>query len=99
MEVLIKIGGQAVYVEVTVEVYKCRDSAEHKNENIIHEKRSIGTDGSNGLVVWTSPTIFLLPFYLFQVFPPRYTQCRLSLPLPAHKHFLNQRKGVYLTDS
>ena len=39
MEVLIKIGGQAVYVEVTVEVYKFRDSAEHKNENIIHEKR------------------------------------------------------------
>ena len=39
MEVFIKLSGQAVSVEVTVEVYECLDSAEHKSENLAHEKR------------------------------------------------------------
>ena len=39
MEVTIKINGQALSVEVSVEVYKCLDRADHKEENLAHEKR------------------------------------------------------------
>lgn len=39
MEVFIKIGGQAVSVEVTVEVCEYLDQAEHKSENLAHEQR------------------------------------------------------------
>ncbi|QNM04441.1 RNA polymerase sigma factor [Qiania dongpingensis] len=39
MEVTIKINGQALSVEVSVEVYEYLDSAKHKNENLSHEKR------------------------------------------------------------
>ena len=39
MEVTIKINGQALSVEVSVEVYEYLDSANHKNENLSHEKR------------------------------------------------------------
>lgn len=39
MEVFIKIDGQAVSVEVTVEVCEYLDRAEHKVENLAHEKR------------------------------------------------------------
>lgn len=39
MEVSIKIGGQAVSVEVTVEVCEYLDHAEHKSENLDHEQR------------------------------------------------------------
>jgi RNA polymerase sigma-70 factor (ECF subfamily) len=39
MEVFIRINGQAVSVEVTVEVYEYLDHADHKNENLAHEKR------------------------------------------------------------
>lgn len=39
MEVSIKIGGQAVSVEITVEVCKCLDRSEHKSENLAHEQR------------------------------------------------------------
>jgi len=39
MEVFIKFGGQAVSVEVTIEVYEYLDRADHKNENLAHEKR------------------------------------------------------------
>ncbi len=39
MEVFIKIGGQAVSVEVTVAVYEYLYQAEHKDENLAHEKR------------------------------------------------------------
>lgn len=39
MEVFIKIGGQAVSVEVTVEVCEYLDRAEHKVENLAHEQR------------------------------------------------------------
>lgn len=39
MEVTIKINGQAVSVEITVEVYDCLDRAKHKLENLAHEKR------------------------------------------------------------
>lgn len=38
MEVLIKIGGQAVSVEVTIEVREYLDRAEHKAENLAHEQ-------------------------------------------------------------
>ena len=39
MGVFIKIGGQDVSVEVTVEVCECLDRAEHKSENLAHEQR------------------------------------------------------------
>ena len=39
MEVTIKINGQALFVEVSVEVYECLDRADHKEENLAHEKR------------------------------------------------------------
>ena len=39
MEVAIKINGQALSVEVSVEVYECLDRADHKEENLAHEKR------------------------------------------------------------
>lgn len=39
MEVTIKINGQALSVEVSVEVYECLDRADHKEENLVHEKR------------------------------------------------------------
>lgn len=39
MEVLIKIGGQAMSVEVTVEVYEYLDQTNHKAENLSHEQR------------------------------------------------------------
>ncbi|OCN03427.1 hypothetical protein A7X67_11115 [Clostridium sp. W14A] len=39
MEVFIKIDGQAVSVEVTVEVCEYLDQAEHKVENLAHEQR------------------------------------------------------------
>ena len=39
MEVTIKINGQALSVEVSVEVYECLDRAKHKSENLSHEKR------------------------------------------------------------
>ncbi len=38
-EVTINIGGQALSVEVTVEVYEHLDRADHKEENLAHEKR------------------------------------------------------------
>ena len=39
MEVTIKINGQALSVEVSVEVYEYHDRADHKEENLAHEKR------------------------------------------------------------
>lgn len=39
MEVTIKINGQALSVEVSVEVYECLDRADHKKENLSHEQR------------------------------------------------------------
>lgn len=39
MEVTIKINGQALSVEVNVEVYEYLDEADHKEENLAHEKR------------------------------------------------------------
>ena len=39
MEVFIKISGQAVSVDVTVEVSRYLDHAEHKAENLAHEQR------------------------------------------------------------
>ena len=39
MEVIIHYNGQALSVEVTVEVYEYLDRADHKEENLAHEKR------------------------------------------------------------
>lgn len=39
MEVTIKINGQALSVEVSVDVYEYLDRADHKEENLAHEKR------------------------------------------------------------
>lgn len=39
MEVTIQIDGQAVSVEVTVEVYEYLDRTNHKEENLTHEQR------------------------------------------------------------
>ena len=39
MEVTINYNGQAVTVEVTLEVYEFLDRADHKTENLAHEQR------------------------------------------------------------
>lgn len=39
MKANIKINGQALSVEVSVEVYECMDEARRKSENLYHEKR------------------------------------------------------------
>ena len=39
MEVTINYNGQLVTVEVTEDVYAFLDYAEHKEENLAHEKR------------------------------------------------------------
>lgn len=39
MEITINDNGQMVSVEVTEEVYAFLDYAEHKEENLAHEKR------------------------------------------------------------
>ena len=39
MEVTINYGGQIVSVEVSIEVYEFLERAEHKEENLAHEKR------------------------------------------------------------
>lgn len=39
MEIIIQINGQALPVEVSVEVYTYLDQAAHKDENLAHEKR------------------------------------------------------------
>lgn len=39
MEVHIKVNGQAVSVEVTIEVYEFLNSVKRKSENLAHEKR------------------------------------------------------------
>ena len=39
MEITIKINGQAVSVEVSTEVYEYLDQADHKDENLSHQKR------------------------------------------------------------
>ena len=40
MEVTINYGGQLVSVEVSIEVYEFLDCADHKEENLAHEKRA-----------------------------------------------------------
>ena len=39
MEVTINYGGQLVSIEVSIEVYEFLDRADHKEENLAHEKR------------------------------------------------------------
>lgn len=39
MELIIKINGQDVSINVSTEVYKFLDRAKHKQENLAHEKR------------------------------------------------------------
>lgn len=39
MEITIQINGQALSVEVIIEVYQYLDRAGHKNENLAHEQR------------------------------------------------------------
>lgn len=39
MEITIQINGQALSVEVSIEVYQYLDQADHKNENLAHEQR------------------------------------------------------------
>lgn len=39
MEVTINYNGQALTVEVTIEVYEYLDRADHKEENLAHEQR------------------------------------------------------------
>ena len=39
MKVIINIDGQALSVEVTVEVYEYLDSGDHNEENLAHDKR------------------------------------------------------------
>ena len=46
MEVTINYNGQAVAVEVTLEVYEFLDRADHKTENLFHrsEERRVGKE-------------------------------------------------------
>lgn len=46
MEVTIIYNGQAVSVEVTLEVYEFLDQADHKTENLRTNSGGIGTAGS-----------------------------------------------------
>ena len=46
MEVTINIDGQALSVEVTVEVYEYLDIANHKEENLAMRSGGTGTAGS-----------------------------------------------------
>ena len=39
MEITIQINGQAVSVDVSIEVYTYLDQADHKDENLAHEQR------------------------------------------------------------
>lgn len=39
MEITIQINGQALSVEVSIEVYQYLDRADHKDENLAHEQR------------------------------------------------------------
>ncbi|MGL5255350.1 MAG: RNA polymerase sigma factor [Brevinema sp.] len=39
MEITIKINGQAVSVDVSIDVYTYLDQADHKDENLAHEQR------------------------------------------------------------
>ena len=39
MEITINYNGQAVTVEVTLEVYEFLDRGDHKTENLFHEQR------------------------------------------------------------
>lgn len=39
MEIIIQINGQALPVEVSIEVYAYLDQAAHKDENLAHEQR------------------------------------------------------------
>ena len=66
MEVTINYNGQAVAVEVTLEVYEFLDRADHKTENLFHEQRRhwdgrefdeyiITTEGV-GCLLYTSPS-------------------------------------------
>ena len=41
MEVTINYNGQAVAVEVTLEVYEFLDRANHKTENLFHEQETV----------------------------------------------------------
>lgn len=46
LEVYIKINGQAVSVEVTIEVYEFLDLSRRKSENLAHKNAAIGMGGS-----------------------------------------------------
>ena len=46
MEVTINYNGQAVAVEVTLEVYEFLDRADHKTENLFHEQERHRGQGS-----------------------------------------------------
>ena len=52
MEVTINYNGQAVAVEVTLEVYEFLDRADHKAENLSHEQRRHW----DGCLLYTSPS-------------------------------------------
>ena len=39
MEVTIKLNGQPLSVDVSMEVYEYLDRADHKAENLVHEQR------------------------------------------------------------
>ena len=39
MEITIQINGQAVAIDVSIEVYSYLDRADHKAENLAHEQR------------------------------------------------------------
>ncbi len=39
MEITVKINGQAVSVDVTIEVYECIQGFDRKAENLMHQKR------------------------------------------------------------
>ena len=47
MEVTINYNGQAVAVEVTLEVYEFLDRADHKTENLFQDRKSTRLNSSH----------------------------------------------------
>ena len=75
MEVTINYNGQAVAVEVTLEVYEFLDRADHKTENLFHEQRRHWDGREFDEYIITTEGIgacryFRLKFFYFQFFIP-----------------------------
>ena len=87
MEVIINYNGQALSVEVTVEVYEYLDRADHKTENLAHEQRR-HWDGrefdeyiafTEGVGVYSETP----EEYLYRIETPAFTPAAAAMAVPA----------------